>query len=367
VVSTKKDSNNCIVIKVGTSILTSPDETFDTRYLQGIVGDICRLREEGKEMLLVSSGAIGAGIKRLGLKERPIEISMQQAVAACGQSLLMQVYERLFSAYHQKVAQVLLTHRDLAERRSHLNARKTLSILLKYGVVPIINENDTVAIEEIRFGDNDTLAALVSNLVEADLLIILTDIDGLYDDRGTLVEEVEDIDERILGLSSKKSGRFSRGGMLTKVQAARMAITCGTKVVIANGRREGVVMDIARGKKVGTLFPAKEDHISARKRWIGFNLKSAGEVIVDDGAKEAILRSGRSLLPSGIKEVRGKFERGEAVTVMDTNRRGFAKGLVSYSRAEIDKIKGKKTREIDGVLGYKYDDEVIHRDNLVLL
>lgn len=361
-----------IVVKIGTSILTDGQGAFDSSLLGGIVEDLSRLRQSGLEFALVSSGAIGAGIERLGLKSRPREISLKQAAAACGQSRLMHIYEDLFLRHSQEVAQVLLTHRDLSERKSYLNARETFAILLRHGIIPIINENDTVATEEIRFGDNDGLAALVANLLEADVLIILSDIEGLYQThskraKGRLIEVVEVVDDKILGLATSEMGRFSTGGMLTKVQAAQMATKAGSYVVIANGKRPGVVNKILTGEKVGTIFLPQIDKKSCRKCWIVFNLKPTGSLIIDDGAREAIARYGKSLLPSGITGIEGDFERGEAVAVIDLEGRELARGLVDYSRQELERIKGKKSSQIQAILGYKYDDEAIHRDNLVLL
>lgn len=362
-----------IAVKVGTSILTDQQGILDTSYISSIVKDLSRLRQSGLELFLVTSGAIGAGIEKLGLKSRPREISLKQAAAACGQSRLMHVYEGLFSKYSQEVAQVLLTHRDLSERKSYLNARETLLVLLDHGIIPIVNENDTVASEEIKFGDNDTLAALVTNLLEADLLILLTDIDGLYKNHsrdkatGSLIEVVEEVNGKILSLAGTEAGEFSTGGMLAKVQAAQMATKGGAYVVIANGKKDGVVNSVLAGEKTGTLFIPQIDKTSRRKCWIVYNLKPTGEIIIDDGARDAILKKGKSLLPTGIKEIKGNFERGEAVAVVDLKGRELARGLADYSRAELERIMGKKSSEIEGILGYKYDDEAIHRDNLVLL
>lgn len=360
-----------IVVKVGTSILVDARGGFERSYITSIVEELSRLRKSGLEFALVTSGAIGAGIERLGLKSRPKKISLKQAAAACGQSRLMHIYEELFLQYSQEVAQILLTHRDLSERKSYLNAKETLSILLYHGIIPIINENDTVATEELKFGDNDTLSALVANLLEADLLIILSDIDGLYQTNSKmvkkLIEVVEVIDDKILELATREVGGLSTGGMIAKVQAAKMSTMAGIYVVIANGKRPGVISKIVRGEKVGTLFLPQIDKKSGRKCWIVFNLKPAGKLVIDDGAIEAIVKKGKSLLPSGIRMIEGDFERGEAVTVVDLQGRELARGLVDYSRLELDKIKGKRSSEIEGILGYKYDDEAIHRNNLVLL
>lgn len=362
-----------IVVKVGTSILTDEDGNLSTKYLSHIVEEIAGLRKQGeREFIIVTSGAIGAGMQLLGLKERPQTIILKQTTAAVGQNKLMEVYERLFKKYQQIIAQVLLTHQDLSSRKSYINICNTLLKLLEYKVIPIINENDTVAIEEIKFGDNDTLAALVSQLVEADLLLILSNVDGLYSSAGELIPMVEEFTPEIIKISTGTTSKFSTGGMQTKIEAAKIATQSGTTVIILNGKKKGIIPGVLEGKKSGspgsgTTFVAKENKLSSRKRWIMYHLKESGELIIDEGAKEAIVNRGKSLLPSGILEIKGKFDEGDAVIVKDIHGEKIAKGLVDYSMNDLLKIKGKQTNEIEKVLGYEYGEEVIHRDNLVLL
>jgi len=355
-----------IVVKIGTSLLTTNKGNLTTKYLSKIVGELARLKQTGKEVIIVTSGAIGAGMQRLRLKERPQTIIMKQTTAAVGQNILMDVYERLFKKYQQTIAQILLTHQDLSSRKSYINISNTILKLLEYKVIPVINENDTVAIEEIKFGDNDTLAALISQLVAADILLILTNIEGLYSDSGELIPVVKEINQHIIKIATGTTSKFSTGGMQTKIKAAKIATQSGTRVVILNGKKEGIIEGILTGKECGTIFVAKESNLSSRKRWIMHNLKDYGEIIIDDGAKEAILHKGKSLLPSGIVDIIGKFKEGDAVIVKDIQGKKLAKGLVDYSRKDLLKIKGKQTNQIEKILGYEYGEEVIHRDNLVI-
>jgi len=355
-----------IVVKIGTSILTTDMGDLSTVYLSRIVEDIAKLQQIGKEFIIVTSGAIGAGMERLGLKERPQTIILKQTAAAVGQNILMEVYERLFKEYQQTIAQLLLTHQNLSCRESYINICNTILKLLEYKIIPIINENDTVAVEEIKFGDNDTLSALISQLVEADLLLILTNIDGLYSSSGELIPIIKDITPEITKIAVGTTSKFSTGGMQTKVKAAKIATQSGTTVVILNGKKQGIIKDILNGKECGTVFVAKKTKLSSRKRWIMYNLKNSGEIIIDEGAKEALLNKGKSLLPAGIVDIKGKFEQGDAVIVKDTQGRELAKGLVDYSKKDLLKIKGKQTNQIEKILGYEYGEEVIHRDNLVL-
>jgi len=355
-----------VVVKIGTSLLTTEEGNLTTKYLAKIVEELARLKASGKEIIIVTSGAIGAGMQRLKLKERPHTIVMKQTTAAIGQNILMYVYERLFKKYQQIIAQVLLTHQDLSSRKSYINISNTLLKLLEYKIIPIINENDTVAVEEIKFGDNDTLAALISQLVSADILLILTNIEGLYSESGKLIPLVEEINQEIIKIATGTTSKFSTGGMRTKIEAAKIATQSGTTVVILNGKKEGIIEGIFKGKDVGTIFVAKKDKLSSRKRWIMHNLKDYGEIIIDEGAKEAILHKGRSLLPSGILDVKGKFAEGDAVIIKDIQGEKLAKGLVNYSKKDLLKIKGKQTNQIEKILGYEYEEEVIHRDNLVI-
>jgi glutamate 5-kinase len=362
-----------IVVKVGTSVLTSKEGKLETSYISRLVHELASLQQSGREVILVTSGAISAGMGKLQLIPKPKTIPLKQAAAAVGQSILMQTYEHLFSQHHQPIAQILLTHQDLSNRQSYINIYNTILTLLHYRVIPIINENDTVAVEEIKFGDNDTLSALVAHSIEADLLIILTDTDGLYDTNPKhhkpkkLISVVEKVTPEILGLADGEGTPLSTGGMYTKLKAAEIVTKCGVVMIIANGREERILERIVNGESVGTLFLPLQGRMAGRKRWIAFNLNSCGEIVVDEGARKAILFDGRSLLPSGVVGVEGEFEVGDAVTILDEQGKELAKGLTNYSALELCKIKGKHTREIERVLGYKYFDEVIHRDNLVLL
>ncbi|MEW6606889.1 MAG: glutamate 5-kinase [bacterium] len=356
-----------IVVKIGTSLLTTPDGILSTTYLSGIVGDIAKLQNAGKEFIIVTSGAIGAGMQILGLKERPKTIILKQTTAAVGQNKLMEVYERLFKKYQQTIAQVLLTHQDLSCRKSYINICNTILKLLEYKVIPVINENDTVAIEEIKFGENDTLSALIAQLVEADLLLILTNTDGLYSAGGELIQKVVEITDEITQIATGTTSKFSTGGMQTKIEAAKISTQSGTTMVILNGKKQGIIEDILQGKEYGTVFVAKKNKLSSRKRWIMHNLKPMGEIIIDDGAKEAILKRGKSLLPSGVLEIKGEFDEGDALIIRDTQGKELAKGLVNYPETDLFKIKGKQTNQIEEILSYEYGEEVIHRDNLVIL
>jgi glutamate 5-kinase len=285
----------------------------------------------------------------------------------------MNIYESYFSRYQQMVAQVLLTHDDLSNRRRFLNARNTLLTLLELGIIPVINENDTVVVDEIKFGDNDNLSALITNLIGADLLLVLTDIDGLCDSdpkanpHARCIPLVEDIDMDMGGIVGETTSQMSVGGMISKIQAARKASRFGIPTVVAQGTKEGVLRQVLKGKEVGTLILPKGEALSSRKHWIAFNPKPKGDVIVDDGAKKAIVQKGKSLLPSGVTRVRGVFDRGDLVTCLGPRGKEFARGLVNYSASELEKIKGHRSHEIETTLGYKYCDEVIHRDDLVVL
>jgi len=362
-----------IVIKVGSSILASVERGLHHEVFSRLAKEISELKRQGYEIILVSSGAIAAGMEKLGYKTRPQSITQKQATAAVGQSRLMNIYEGYFSRHQQMVAQILLTHDDLSHRRRFLNARNTLLTLLELGIIPIINENDTVVVDEIKFGDNDNLSALVTNLIEADLLIILTDIDGLCDSDPRLnpnakcISLVEDIDMDMEGMIGDTQGEWRVGGMVSKIQAAQTASRSGVPTVIARGTKEGVLHQIIKGKEIGTLVLPKKVTLSSRKHWIAFNLKPKGDVVVDEGAKKAIVQKGKSLLPSGVVKVRGFFDRGDSVSCLGPRGKEFARGLVNYSAQELERIKGLKSDQIEKLLGYKYLDEVIHRDDLVVL
>lgn len=359
----------CIVVKVGSSLLTEKSR-LNLKRMEEIVDQLASLQKENKEIILVTSGAIAGGMGRLGLKKLTT-MPQKQAAAAIGQNLLMGIYERLFKKRGCLVAQVLLTSEDIQNRERYLNARNTLLTLLNYKAIPIVNENDTVAVDEIRFGDNDTLSALVASKVEADLLIILTDTGGLYTTdpkrRGArFIEEVSEITPQLEKMASGSGTLRGTGGMVTKLRAAKIARSSGVAMLIADGRIRNVIKRLLAGERLGTFFLPKE-RLRSRKRWIAFGLPLSGKIKIDEGAKEAISKRNKSLLPSGIIEVKGRFSVGDGVSIIDEGDREFARGIVSYSSSEVDRIKGKKTQEIEKILGYKDYDEVIHRDNLVLL
>jgi glutamate 5-kinase len=362
-----------IVVKVGSSILASVENGLRYEVFSHLSKEISDLKRQGYEIVLVSSGAIAAGMEKLGYKTRPQDITQKQATAAVGQTRLMNIYESYFSRYQQMVAQVLLTHDDLSHRRRFLNARNTLLTLLELGITPIINENDTVVVDEIKFGDNDNLSALITNLIGAELLLILTDIDGLCDSdprvtpHARCIPLVEDIDMDLEGIVGGTTSEMSVGGMISKIQAARKASRFGIPTVVAQGTKEGILRQILKGKEIGTLILPKREALSSRKHWIAFNPKPKGDVLVDEGAKKAIVQKGKSLLPSGITKVRGAFDRGDLVTCLGPRGKEFARGLVNYSASELEKIKGLRSNQIETTLGYKYCDEVIHRDDLVVL
>jgi glutamate 5-kinase len=360
-----------IVLKVGSRVLTAKGRTLSQPVFDRLAKEVSAAKKMGFEIVIVSSGAIAAGMGRLGLPEKPKTMPQKQASAAIGQSTLMWNYERAFSFFGERVAQILLTRDDLSNRKRYLHARNTLFALLGFGVIPIINENDTVVVEEIKFGDNDNLSALVTNLVSADLLVILSDIDGLYDrdprlHKGAkLIPLVSEFTEE---LERKASGTISPigiGGMVTKLQAARKAALFGLPTVLANGTVEGMLEKILRAEEVGTLFTSQVNKLTSRKHWIAFTLEPMGKITVDEGAKKAILQKGKSLLPSGVLRAEGKFGLGDPVVLTDLSGLEFAKGLVNYAVAEINKVKGLKTSELESRLGYKYSEEIIHRDDLV--
>ncbi len=360
-----------VVIKIGSGVISN-GEGLELPVLQAISREICGLRERGFEVALVSSGAIAAGKADLGIVGRPRTIPLKQAAAAIGQTRLMRAYKDVFLGCGQKVAQVLLTRDDLANRRRYLNARNTLMTLLEFGIVPIINENDTVVVDEIRFGDNDNLSAMVTNLVEANLLIILSDVDGLYDrdprehPDASLIPCVERITDKIEAMAGTSGTLLGTGGMATKIKAAKRASLYGVGTVIVNGREPQVLTRLFEGEELGTYFLPASDRMVAKKHWIAFTKKPRGKLFLDEGAKRALVEGGKSLLPSGIKGVEGGFDRGDAVRLCDLDGVEFARGVINYALAELLRIMGKKTSEIETILGYKYGDEVVHRDNLVL-
>lgn len=361
-----------VVIKIGSSVLTGRGDEFSEGVFDGLARQISAVKSRGIEPVVVSSGAIAAGMKKLEMRVKPTDIVSKQAIAACGQSTLIWYYERAFSAFGERVAQILLTHDGLAIRKRFLNARKTLFSLISMGIIPIINENDTVAVEEIMVGDNDNLAALVTSLVEADMLIMLTDIDGIYDTdpkldpNAQIIDVVHEVDSKIEKAAGDTRGSTTTGGMTTKIQAAKSAALFGVPTIVANGTLEDMLLDIFDGKAVGSIFLPAKTSLSGRKHWIAYTLKPSGTVVIDDGAKNAIVESGKSLLPSGIARVEGRFEIGELVRCVDSEGAEVARGLCSYSSHEIGRIAGRKTQEIEDILGYKYSDEIIHRDDLVI-
>jgi glutamate 5-kinase len=360
-----------LVIKLGSGVISGTDGLQAT-MIEAVVEQVHELRQRGFEVVLVSSGAVAAGKKDLGIVGRPRTIPLKQAAAAIGQSRLMRVYKEAFRNRGDTVAQVLLTRDDLANRRRYLNARNTLMTLLEYGVIPIINENDTVVVDEIRFGDNDNLSALATNLVEAHLLVILSDVDGFFDrdprqgPGARIIPVVERITPQILAAAGESASDNGTGGMATKVRAAKRAALYGVGTVIINGRSPQILRRLFAGEEVGTYFLPARNRMASRKHWIAFTKKPRGKLFVDEGARRALVEGGKSLLPSGIKGVEGGFERGDAVRLCDMEGTEFAKGVINYALAELLSIMGKRSSEIEGILGYKYGDEVIHRDNLVL-
>jgi glutamate 5-kinase len=366
-------ARNKIVIKIGTNLLADKVKGINLDRINEIARSVARLNALGNHIAIVSSGAIGAGVAALKLKDRPKTIPEKQATAAIGQPLLMEAYENAFRKQDCIIAQILLTKDDFVNRARYLNAKNTFPVLFEQGVVPIINENDTVAVEEIKLGDNDNLSAMVANLIEADLLIILSDIDGLFSDDPTkndgaeLIPVVEKVTPQIEKLAKTSKTELSTGGMITKIQAAKRCVSAGIAMIIANGKNPGVLEEIFSGTFKGTLFLPAESKLNMRKKWIGFVSSANGYVRVDDGAKLALLKKNKSLLPSGIVEVHGEFKANETISILDLNSKVIAKGVTGYSSTDLSKIKGKKTSEIERILNRKSHDEVIHRDNLVLI
>lgn len=356
-----------VVVKVGTSTITSPDMRLSLDRIGNLARELVQAKESGKDVVLVTSGAIAAGMGKLGWRTRPKIIPRQQAAAAIGQGHLMHTYEEIFGKYGQLVAQVLLTQEDIIDRRRYTNANNTLSTLLQCGVIPIVNENDTVAVDEIKVGDNDTLSALVTNLVKADLLLILSDIDGFYDSSEQTIEVIPSITTEIKEMAGGEGSIVSVGGMMTKLRAAEIVTGAGEIMVIANGQKPDVITRVLAGRNEGTVFLPRSDKMPGRKRWIAYSIPYRGTIRVDAGAKLALTKRGKSLLPSGITGVSGDFQFGDAVRCVDESDREFARGLTNYSAKEVEDIKGKQTEQIEAILGHMYYDEVIHRDNLVIL
>ncbi len=362
-----------VVIKVGSGVI-SDHNGLDLDRIASLVEDVNTLRQRGYEVILVSSAAVAAGKADLGItgSAQGMPLPIKQAAAAIGQSRLMRAYKDALREYNLTAAQVLLTRDDLANRRRYLNARNTLMTLLEYGVVPIINENDTVVIDEIRFGDNDNLSAMTTNLVEAQLLVILSDVDGLYDSdprhnpEAKLISEVERISPEIEKMAGTAETQLGTGGMVTKLKAAKRATLYGAGTAIINGRTHHSLLHLFDGHELGTYFLPARDPMAARKHWIAFTKKPKGKLLLDDGAQKAVADRGKSLLPSGIKKFEGSFERGDAVRLCDLDGNEFAKGVTNYTSTELSRIIGKNTKEIKTILGYHYGDEIVHRDNMVL-
>lgn len=360
-----------VVVKIGSGVL-SDAAGIEPAQIDAIAGQVAQLRQQGYEIIIVSSGAVSAGKGSLGIVGRPQTIPLKQAAAAIGQTVLMRTWGEAFHRHGHRVAQVLLTRDDLANRRRYLNSRNTLMTLLDHDVIPIINENDTVVIDEIRFGDNDNLSALVTSLVEGHLLIILSDVSGLYDHdprqhpHARLIPTVERINDEIIAMAGSSGTDLGTGGMATKIKAAKRASLSGIGTAIINGRMENSLLAFFSGEEIGTLFLPARDRMTAKKHWIAFSKKARGRLIVDEGARSAMVERGKSLLPSGIIGVEGGFDRGDAVRLCSSDGSEIATGVINYALTELLRIMGHKSSDIETILGYKYADEVVHRDNLVL-
>jgi glutamate 5-kinase len=361
-----------VVIKIGSQILSSQTGIEEGR-VKGLVRDLAELHDQKRDIIVVSSGAVAAGMTRLGVK-RPKTIPQKQALAAVGQIKLMALYERYFSRFEKNVAQVLLTHEDLANRQRYLNAKHTFQMLLEASIIPIVNENDTVAVEEMKFGDNDHLSSLVATLLEADFLVILSDVQGVYDRDPRVhadarrIPLITDVKGTAPSISGGSQSEFGTGGIVTKLEAAEKAAAAGIPTLITSGLQAGALSSVFDATtETGTLVIPDENRLTIRKHWIAYNLKPAGEIVVDQGAYDAVVQRGKSLLPSGLKEIHGSFGVGECVRCLDPQGREFARGLVNYNAQELNQIKGLHTSKIDKVLGYKAYDEIIHRDDLAIL
>jgi len=362
-----------VLIKIGSSVLSDPVTVINFNAFAGLVDQIALLKSKGCEIVIVSSGAIAIGLRKLGIKQRPQNIPLKQAAAAVGQTGLMENYDRFFKEKNIKVAQVLLTDLILKNRSRFLNARNTLFTLLELGIIPIINENDSVVVDEIKLGDNDNLASITTNLIEADLLIILTDRDGLYEtnpqkNKGSrLVPLVTKITRKVEGFADESTSSQGVGGMATKIASAKHATKYGIPVIIANGLAPNILDSIFQGDEVGTLFLPQKSKIPSRKHWIAYTLKPKGDLIIDDGAKEAILKKRKSLLPIGVVAIKGDFKFGDSVCIVDKKQKEIARGLANYSSSELKQILGISSKEIKRILGYRHYDEVVNRDDLVVL
>lgn len=366
-------SAHTIVVKVGTRVLTTDQGVLSEQQITQLGRQLAQLAASGRRMVLVSSGAVGAGMSQLGLAQRPTDLAKLQAVAAVGQAKLIELYDRVLRDNGCHAAQVLLTAEDLDDRTRYLNIRNTLLSVLDFGAIPIINENDTVAVEELMltFGDNDRLAARVTNLLRAPLLILLSDVQGLYNGSPELPESkllsvVPKLDEEVMSFARDKKTGHSKGGMASKLEAARMVTSTGENMIIASGRQPDVLTRLLEGEDIGTLFLAQGKAVTPRKRWIGYSVQPRGELVVDDGAVKALGEKGKSLLPIGVTQVRGTFQKGDVVRVCNGLGQEIARGLTNYSSEEIGKIQGKRTDQIESILGHHPYDEIIHRDNLTV-
>ena len=367
-------SAHTIVVKVGTRVLTHENGTLNEERIDRLAEEIHTISAAGRRVVLVSSGAVGAGVSLLGLKSRPADLARLQAVAAIGQPHLIEAYDRTLAKHGRRAAQVLLTLEDVDDRARYLNVRNTILSILEFGAVPIVNENDTVTVAELEttFGDNDRLAAMVTNLIRAPLLVILSDIEGLYDGdpslkTSKLVATVEKIDEKVLAYVRDRKTGLSKGGMASKLEAARMVTTAGENVIIASGRQLDVLSQVVAGQTVGTLFLAQGKAITPFKRWLGFSAQVRGRIQLDAGARKAIVEQGRSLLAAGIVSTQGEFQKGDVVALCDNEGNVLARGLSNYSSADVARIKGLKSEKISQVLGHRPYEEVVHRDNLALV
>lgn len=361
------------VIKIGSSLVTAKGQGLDREAIADWCAQIAALRSEGRQIVLVSSGAVAEGMARLGLKKRPAILHELQATAAVGQMGLVRAWELGFESHGLRAAQILLTHEDIADRGRYLNSRSTLNTLLEFGVVPVVNENDTVSTDEIRLGDNDTLGAMTANLIEADLFVILTDQDGLFDSdprtnpEARLVSEASLAEPQLAAMAGDSKGVLGRGGMRTKLSAANIAARSGAATVIAHGRAPEALRQIARGQAIGTLLKPAQTVMAARKRWIAGQLQVRGQLHLDEGAAQVLRGQGKSLLPVGVKRIEGQFDRGDLVACIDPNGSEVARGLVNYGAAETLRILGAKREEVAQRLGYPGEPELVHRDNLVLV
>ncbi|MEA1927903.1 MAG: glutamate 5-kinase, partial [Candidatus Auribacterota bacterium] len=362
-----------VVVKVGSRLLAGDEGAINRPLIRGIVDQLVILKGRGIDVLLVTSGAIAAGRQELGMEIRPKSIPGLQAAAAVGQAILMHIYHEYFSKAGCRIGQVLLTRDGFHHRDRHLNVRHTIQTLLEEGIIPIINENDTVAVDELKFGDNDHLAALVANLIQADLLIILTDVDGLLSSSVSskgerkVIPRVDEITPDIIDLIEDRGNEDSRGGMKSKLEAVEIVTRAGGRVIIAHGAHADIITRIMEGKEVGTYFPTGFSRMRSRKCWIAFSCLQKGRIIVDSGARRALVERGKSLLASGIIGIEGEYEAGDMISIVDDDGEEFCRGLVNYSSEDLEKIKGENTDRIESILGYKYYDEAVHRDNLLIL